>query len=315
MTQVEKTGFRWSRAILALAVVALGFAVAQAVKNRGTSDEAEAPAAGTSATPADPIASLEARTRDRPDDASAWAALGGGLFDAGRFAESITAYEKATTLAPGTAMFWSSLGEARVMASDSDPMPDAARGAFEKALAQDPKDPRARYFMAVARDLSGDHKGAIDDWLALLADTPPGAPWETDLVRTIQQVGQREGTDLQPRIDTALAARADLPQGPAALPGAPPAMAGIPGPTQEQLAAASSIPPSQQQDMAEAMVARLATRLESNPQNVDGWIMLMRSYRQLGRDEQARSAYARALQANPGAAEQLRAAAETLGLQ
>lgn len=258
---------------------------------------------------------LLAATQAAPESAEAWQRLAFAYFARNLFAQAAEAYDKATSIAPDSAVLWSSLGEARVMASESDPMPPEALAAFRRAAELDAKDPRARYFLAVQKDLSDDHDGAVTDWLALLADTPPGAPWETDLVRTIQQVGQREGLDLQPRIETALAARAELPQGPGALPGAPPALAGIPGPTQEQLAAASSIPPSQQQDMAEAMVARLATRLESNPQNVDGWIMLMRSYRQLGRDEQARSAYARAVQANPGAATELRAAADTLGLQ
>jgi cytochrome c-type biogenesis protein CcmH len=254
---------------------------------------------------------LLAATQASPDSAEAWQRLAFAYFSRNMFAQAAEAYDKATGIAPESAVLWSSLGEARVMASESDPMPAAALAAFRRAVELDSGDPRARYFLAVNKDLASDHEGAIADWLALLADTPPGAPWENDLVRTISQVGQREGIELQARIDTALAARAELPQAPAA----PPAMAGIPGPTQQDLAAASAIPPSQQQDMAEAMVARLATRLESNPQNVEGWIMLMRSYRQLGRDAEARSAYARAVQANPGAAEQLRTAAETLGLQ
>ncbi len=269
---------------------------------------AEEPAATTGDSELD---ALLAATQAAPDSAEAWQRLAFAYFARNMFVQAAEAYDKAAAIAPDSAVLWSSLGEARVMASESDPMPAEALAAFRRAAELDASDPRARYFLAVNKDLSGDHAGAVADWLALLADTPPGAPWETDLVRTIQQVGQREGDDLQPRIDTALAARADLPQAPAA----PPAMAGIPGPTQDQLAAASSIPPSQQQDMAEAMVARLATRLEGDPQNVDGWIMLMRSYRQLGRDGDARSAYARALQANPGAAPELRAAAATLGLQ
>lgn len=257
------------------------------------------------------IDSLLAATQASPDSAEAWQQLAFAYFARNMFAQAAQAYDKATSIAPESAVLWSSLGEAQVMASESDPMPAAALAAFRRAVALDSGDPRARYFLAVNKDLANDHQGAIADWLALLADTPPGAPWENDLVRTIQQVGQREGIDLQARIDTALAARAELPQAPAA----PPAMAGIPGPSQQDLAAASSIPPSQQQDMAQQMVARLAARLEGDPQNVDGWIMLMRSYRQLGRDAEARRAYARALQANPGAAQQLRSAAATLGLQ
>lgn len=274
------------------------------------SSETPAPTTG------DPdLDALVAATTASPDSAEAWQQLAFAYFSRNMFVQAADAYDKATGIAPESAVLWSSLGEARVMASESDPMPTAALAAFRRAVELDSKDPRARYFLAVNKDLGNDHEGAIADWLALLADTPPGAPWENDLVRTISQVGQREGIDLQGRIDTALAARAELPQGPADPLAAAPAMAGIPGPTQQDLAAASATPPSQQQNMAQAMVARLAARLESNPQNVEGWIMLMRSYRQLGRDAEARSAYARAIQANPGAAQQLRTAAQTLGLQ
>ncbi len=94
----------------------------------------------------------------------------------------------------------------------------------------------------------------------------------------------------------------------------PPAMAAIPGPTREQLAAASALRPAEQQDMAEGMVERLAARLEREPNDVDGWIMLMRSYRTLGRDGEARAALVRAVAANPGERDRLEAAAETLGV-
>jgi cytochrome c-type biogenesis protein CcmH len=259
------------------------------------------------------IDALRVAAEAAPDDAAAWQRLAFAYFSRNMFAEAVEGYDRATGIAPDSAVLWASLGEARVMASERDPMPPAALAAFRRAVELDPGDPRARYFLAVNRDLGGDPAGALDDWLALLADTPPGAPWETDLIRTISQVGRREGNDLQPRIDQALAARADLPA--AVAPAAAPGMAGIPGPTQADLAAAASIPPSQQQEMAQQMVARLAARLESDPSNVDGWIMLMRSYRQLGQDDEARTAYARALEANPAAAAQLRAAAATLRLQ
>ena len=263
-------------------------------------------AAPTSGDPQ--IDALRAAAEAAPDQADAWQQLGYALFARGQYPQAVEAYDRATRAAPDAAVLWSSLGEARVMASERDPMPAPALEAFRRAAQLDPADPRARYFLAVNKDLGGDHAGAVGDWLALLADTPPGAPWETDLVRTISQVGQREGQELQSRIDQALAARADLPT-PA------PVMAAIPGPSQADLAAASAISPSQQQDMAEQMVARLAARLEANPANVEGWIMLMRSYRQLGQDHQARTAYARAVQANPQATAQLREAAATLGLQ
>jgi cytochrome c-type biogenesis protein CcmH len=66
--------------------------------------------------------------------------------------------------------------------------------------------------------------------------------------------------------------------------------------------------------MAESMVARLATRLENEPGDVDGWIMLMRSYQTLGRAAEARASLARAIGANPQHRARLEAAAETLGI-
>ena len=130
---------------------------------------------------------------------------------------------KAADASPRNAVLWSSLGEALVMASEDDPMPPRALAAFKKAASLDPKDARARYFLAVNRDIGGDHKGAIDDWLALLAETPPGAPWEADLKRTIEQVGKINNIDVAPRIAAALSKR------PAP---AHPAFDAIPGPTQ-----------------------------------------------------------------------------------
>lgn len=257
---------------------------------------------------ADPLAALERDARANPQDSGAWQRLGLAYFDAGRFAEAAGAYEKALAAAPGNAALWSSLGEALVMASARDPMPPAAREAFAKALALDPKDPRARYFRAVEKDIGGDHRGAIDGWLALLADTPPGAPWEADLVRTIEQVGRINGIEVAGRI-AAAESRRPSPASPH------PAFAAIPGPTQEQLGAAGSIPPGEQRAMAEGMVARLESRLRSDPANVEGWIMLMRSRKTLGQDAAAAKALADAIAANPASRAKLEQAAGQLGIR
>jgi cytochrome c-type biogenesis protein CcmH len=253
-----------------------------------------------------PAPTADAAAVAAPSDAASWQQLGFTRFGEGNYDEAARAYARATELSPGNAVLWSSLGEARVMASRSDPMPPAALEAFRKAVALDPKDPRARYFLAVQKDLQGDHTGAIADWLALLRDTPAGAPWDGDLRRTIEQVGKINKIEVTKQIAAATAGR------PKEAP-APGGMA-IPGPSQQQLAAASSLPPGAQQAMAEGMVARLAAKLKADPSNVDGWIMLMRSYRTLGRDGEAKAALASALAANPSRADELRTAAATLGV-
>jgi len=282
-------------AAVAIAAGAIGYRLIDAPSEDATEEATQ---------PGDPLAELERRAAAEPDNAGGWQELGFAYFELGRFAEAATAYERATAADPDSAVLWASLGEALVMASERDPMPAQARQAFRKAIALDREEPRARYFMAVEKDLAGDHEAAIADWLALLADTPPGAPWEADLKRTIEQVGTIRSIDVERRIAAAVARQPD----------SPPAVAGIPGPTQEQLAAASSLRPAEQQQMAEGMVARLAARLESEPGDVDGWIMLMRSYQTLGRAADARAALARAAAANPGERARLEAAAQTLGV-
>lgn len=250
------------------------------------------------------IAGLEARLADNPKDVESWQALGWAYFNAARYNDAVRAYKRATVLAPGQAVLWSSLGEAIVMASERDPMPKEAVAAFQTAIGKDAADPRARYFLAVRKDLQGDHQGAIEDWFALLADTPPGAPWEADLRRTIAQVGQINEIAVEKRL-AAVAPSAH----PASI-----ATAAIPGPTQKEMQAASALPPGQQQEMVNGMVEGLENKLKSDPANVQGWIMLMRSRMTLGETAKASAAYKEAVAANPSQSVRIRDAARTLGV-
>jgi cytochrome c-type biogenesis protein CcmH len=225
-----------------------------------------------------------------------WRVVGWAYAEKGDAEESAAAYRKAAALEPDNAENWSSLAEALQTASTSV-VPEAA-AALDKALAIDPRDPRARYFRAVQKDLRGDRRGAVAEWKALLADTPAGAPWRADLERTIARSGARPEPDGLPAA-------------------APVATAAIPGPTPDQLAAAGSIPPAQQDEMVRSMVARLAARLAANPRDADGWIRLMRSRMVLDDPAGAAAALKSGLEAFPGDAAiqgRLRSAAAQLGL-
>jgi cytochrome c-type biogenesis protein CcmH len=284
-----------------IAAIVIGYAIWQ---SRSSSPEIAAQNAGT-----DPmsIEALEKRTQASPNDPAAWASLGIAYFSEGRFDDAARAYDRASTLDSGKAVLWAALGEARVMASKTDPMPPAAVTAFEKAIALDPEDPRARYFLAVKKDLAGNHEGAIGDWLALLADTPADAPWRADLIRTIEQVGKINKLDVAPRI-----AEAERKSPPAVQPMAARA---IPGPSADDLRNAGSIPPSEQKAMAQGMVSRLEARLKGDPRNVDGWIMLIRSRVTLGEADKAAAALKTAVAANPDRAAEIRQQAEMLGVR
>ena len=304
---------------IALAAAALVALAAGGVAVWRSSPEAapaaDAAAAGQQPTVDDVIARLEARLKTNPDDAEGWRMLGWSYFQTERFAEAATAMKRATTLDPDNAEYFSMLGEALVMASkDGGGMPPDAAAAFAKALALNPRDARARYFAAVQMDLEGKHREAIEAWFALLGDSPADAPWVADVREVIASVGEKHKID----VATRLAAAKTLPAANGfTTDGADVASAGIPGPTRDQIQAASQLPKGAQDAMVQGMVDGLEAKLKANPNNADGWIMLMRSRMQLGEQRKAQLALSQALAAfrNDGAtSRRLREAAATLGV-
>lgn len=54
-----------------------------------------------------------------------------------------------------------------------------------RALAEQPRDPRLRFLMGVIEAESGSHEQARSTWRALLADSPPDAPWRALVERRL----------------------------------------------------------------------------------------------------------------------------------
>ncbi|WP_298301149.1 tetratricopeptide repeat protein [uncultured Erythrobacter sp.] len=296
-----------------LAVASIGY-------NIYSSGESEAPAEVAS-NELPTIAELREAAESSNDDAGPWSELGFAHFERGEFSDAVSAYESAVEIDDTSASLWSALGEARVMAvdaavPDADPLPPSALEAFEKALERDESDPRARYFMAVKKDIDGDHQGAIDGWFDLLEDTPVGAPWEGDVVRTIEQVAAINEVDLGDRLSSVMATRTPeiaIPgSGTAAGEAASPT---VRGPTAQQVADARQMSESDQRQMIAGMVSGLEERLAGDPSNLDGWVMLMRSRMTLGETGKAREALAKAVAANPGEEAELRRQAGLLGIE
>jgi cytochrome c-type biogenesis protein CcmH len=305
----DQTSFKLSRIAFAtaavLAIVSVGFSL-----SRTADRPSKPPSQASNASSSDrSVSSLEAAVAKDPNDIEALQALAWSRFEGGQYDQAADFYRKATKIEPQRASLWSSLGEAIVMGSERDPMPQEALAAFRTSVTRDPKDPRGRYFMAVARDLTGDHRGAISDWTALLNDTPPGAPWEADLRRTIVQVGQINKIDIAKQLAAADANRKTLIPPSSAI-----ATAAIPGPTRADIQAASKLPRGQQEAMVASMVEGLEAKLQKDPSNVNGWIMLMRSRVTLGQSAKANDVLAKAIQANPNETQRLKEAADTLGI-
>jgi cytochrome c-type biogenesis protein CcmH len=273
----------------AAAIAAVSVGVATLKPKTATPDEQAAPQTLDQA-----IAEVEAKVKANPNDAQGWVTLGRGFVQAERFGEAATAYRRAAQLTPANAESWSDLGEALVMAAGGNVPPDA-KTAFTTALDRDPKNVRARYFMAVAKDITGDHRAAIDDWFAILKETPANAPWQQDIRGLIERVAGEQKIDVKSRL--------------AALPPSPR------GPNSPAGQAVKDLPADQQQAMIASMVDGLSKRLEENPKDVEGWTMLMRSYAALDRKGDAKAALDRAIKANPNAATTLNQTAAQLGLR
>jgi cytochrome c-type biogenesis protein CcmH len=230
------------------------------------------------------VAELARRMRERPDDSQGWALLGRSLMSLGRAAEAADAYGRAAALVTHDADVHARLGEARFQAADGVVTP-AAQQAFEAALAVDPKEPRARYYLGLADLQAGREREALDRWLALETDSPPDAPWRATLANRIDAVAARLGVDPK---TTRRAGAAPPEREPATR-----------GPTAEDVAAAQQMPPEARMAMIRSMVDGLASRLEAQPDDVEGWMRLGRSYAVLGEAEKSRDAYGRAAHLRP----------------
>jgi cytochrome c-type biogenesis protein CcmH len=224
------------------------------------------------------VAGLAARLQTEPDDLEGWLMLGRSYGALTRYDQAVTAFEHAARLAPDDADITAMLAEHRVFAADGLVTP-AARREFVAALMRDPGQVVAQFYLALGQSQAGDYRSALDGWLALAEVTPSDAPWLPALREQIQLAAQNLGVAV-PEFE---AADVQLSPGPSA-----------PGPTAEDIAAAQEMSSDDQALMIQSMVARLASRLEDEPDDLAGWRQLGRSYGVLGDAGAARDAFERA---------------------
>lgn len=240
---------------------------------------------------------LAARVNADPDNPEGFALLGRTYRELGRFPEAVAAFKRLTELQPG-AEAYSSLGEA-LSAAQSGRVTEEAHTAMITALTYDRTDARARFYLGLEQAGNGNPQGAIAIWRDLTGNAPSDASW-VDMVRQqMAAVAQDAGIppmSVEPKHPLDM-----FPQGEKAVAAAKPApiqSAGAPGPM-----ATGSVTPlattPEQTAMIQGMVAGLAARLESNPEDYDGWMMLGRSYTVLNDREKSGEAYKRAIALRP----------------
>jgi cytochrome c-type biogenesis protein CcmH len=122
------------------------------------------------------IAAVEAHLTAKPDDGKGWAVIGPVYMRLERYSDAAHAYAEALRLLGEDPLRRSAYGEA-LTAAAGGVVTDQARQAFDRALAEQPGQPQARYYVALAAEQDGKKADAIRDYESLVADSPPEAPW------------------------------------------------------------------------------------------------------------------------------------------
>ena len=187
-------------AALAVGVLLLGGGL-YVLLGRPDLSSREAVVAAPQSIPEAMVSALEAQVRETPDDPAMLSTLGQAYAETGRYAEAAEVFGRASLLAPDNAALPSARGEALVQAAGGR-VTEAAEIAFRAAVALDPGDARARYFLALRKDQTGDRDGAMDDWIALLNSAPPDAPWLPQVRGFVEQVAAERGVDISDRLNS-----------------------------------------------------------------------------------------------------------------
>ncbi|WP_048649133.1 c-type cytochrome biogenesis protein CcmI [Nitratireductor soli] len=237
----------------------------------------------------DLIARAEAHLADNPQDVRGWQVLVPIYMRLGRFADAETALRNIVRLSGESAELQGALGE-MIVGRAQGVVTAEAEAAFKSALALDPGDPKARFFVALARAQEGRLPEAHAAWRDLAADLPDGSPWRE---AASQALAGSENAAAQANAEAA------------------------PGPSDEDVAAAADMTPDDRRAMIAGMVAQLDEKLRENPTDADGWRRLIRSYMVLRQSDDARSALERAvaaLGAGSPQSQELEAFAASLGI-
>ena len=227
------------------------------------------------------VAQVESHLEKNPTDGRGWDVLAPVLLKIGRFDDAVRAYRNAITYSGDTAARRADLGEA-IAAAGGGVVTADAKAEFDHAVALDPNDAKARYFIGLAAEQDGRKDDAATIWRAMLETAPADAPWRPLVQDSLTRIG-----------------------------------VAAPKLSDEDVAAAKSMNEGDRNAMIRGMVDRLATRLKDNGNDVDGWLRLVRAYMVLGERDKAQAARGDARQAVGGDAarlQQLNDGLKSLGL-
>jgi cytochrome c-type biogenesis protein CcmH len=201
------------------------------------------------------IARVEAHLAQHPEDGLGYEVLVPAYLHLGRIEDAVHAAQMALSKLGENPQRLTAYGETLVFANNGI-VTEEARKIFLRAVAQGSV-PKALFFLGLAAAQDGDKGGARQYWQTLLAQSPPNAPWRSDLEGRLASLDNQNATP-------------------------------------DQAAAIAALPPAEREAAIHAMIDRLAARLAENGQDIEGWLRLVRAYKVVNEIDKARAALATA---------------------
>lgn len=224
------------------------------------------------------IARVEGHLAQNPQDIRGWLTLAPVYRRQGRLDDAENAYRKILEIGPDDLTIkgrtQNALGQILITKSEGA-VSEEALSLFNQAKANAPDDAMAYFFIALALSQAEKRDDAIAAWKTVIsrfgADDPPWLPIARRSLAVLEQ-GAIETIERQ-----------------AAISGS-----SEPNPSQEDIDAARNLNTQERAQLVREMVRRLATRLDEDPDDLSGWLRLIRSYIVLGDRQAAKTALAKA---------------------
>ena len=245
-----------------------------------------------------------------PESFTRWWSLAQARTAGGDYAGAAEAYRRAAAASGDRPSALSAYAEALTLANGNK-VPPEAKDLFARVLEHEPLDPRARYYLALAKAQAQDFAGALADWAALYRESGADAPWAGKVRRDIVNMARFTRTPLEEVLADATGAEIAVAAAP------PPQRAPRSGGSGAAIDGGAGGAGQAGGRMTASMVAGLAARLEAEPDDLSGWLMLIRSYAVLQDIEQATVAAETAYEhfsGSPGERAAVRSTAAELGI-
>ncbi len=220
------------------------------------------------------VEQLRATVAQRPDDLQGHLLLAQNEANLGNFRAAAAAQAEVIRIkgAATTAQDHTDYADMLVVAAGGYVSPEA-EAALQQALAREPGNGTARYYVGLMMAQTGRPDTAFRTWDALLRAGPEDAPWIPPILAQIEDMAFRAGVNYQlPEIGSGR------------------------GPTAADIEAAENLSPAERLQMIEGMVTGLSERLATEGGTVQDWAQLISALGVLGQRGQARAVYDNAVE-------------------